>query len=305
MVHEPEHLSTSTTPTREDEHHSRQGVQVLVRQIRMEALTENQCSLGPLLTDLFASCLSTQLTTFVSWRPGLLAIAADAFTLDWHSLPQKLYANPPWNLIGRVLSYIILQEMEEVILVAPVWKAQPWYLLLLHRLVKISLLIHHSPEVIQPTCHNPLPDIIPPTSRVGYLRERCRGSQLSETATNLVLSSWKKKSSKPYDSCFRRWASWCSDWDRDPFGGSVSDVANFLADLCQEGYQYRSFNSYCSSISSAHEYVDGYLIGQHSTIARLMKGAFNERPPRPRHSSTWDVKLQRTSVIWEITAPFP
>jgi len=117
--------------------------------------------LGPLLTDLFASRLSKQLPTFVSWRPDPLAIAADAFTLDWHSLPQKLYANPPWNLIGRVLSYIILQELQEVILVAPVWRAQPWYPLLLHRLVKIPLLIHHSPEVIQSTCHNPLPDIIP------------------------------------------------------------------------------------------------------------------------------------------------
>ena len=51
--------------------------------------------LGPLSIDLFASRLSMQLPTFVSWRPDPLAIAADAFTLDWSNLPQKIYANPP------------------------------------------------------------------------------------------------------------------------------------------------------------------------------------------------------------------
>jgi len=60
--------------------------------------------LGPLSTDLFASRLSTQLLTFVSWKPDPLAMATDAFTLTWSDLPQKVYANLLWNLIGRVLS---------------------------------------------------------------------------------------------------------------------------------------------------------------------------------------------------------
>ena len=135
-----------------------------------------------------------------------------------------------------------------------------------------------------------------PTSRVGYIRERCQSSRLSEAATDLVLSSWREKSSKSYDSCFRRWASWCSERDRDPICGPLSDVANFLAGLYQEGYQYRSLNSYRSSISSTHESVDGLPISQHPTIARLMKGAFNNRPPQPKYSSTWDVFIVTTYI---------
>ena len=50
--------------------------------------------LGPLLTDLFASRLSDQLPTFVSWKPDPLALATDAFSLVWLNLPQKIYANP-------------------------------------------------------------------------------------------------------------------------------------------------------------------------------------------------------------------
>ena len=32
-------------------------------------------------------------------------------------------------------------------------------------------------------------------------------------------------------------------------------------------------------------------MGQHPLISRLLKGAFNERPPRPKYHSVWDVDL--------------
>ena len=47
---------------------------------------------------------------------------------DWSQ--TKGYANPPWNLIGRVLSKAQMNQAH-IILVAPVWKTQPWCLLLL------------------------------------------------------------------------------------------------------------------------------------------------------------------------------
>ena len=117
--------------------------------------------LGPLSTDLFASRLSSQLPVFVSWKPDPLAVATDAFTQDWNSLPGKLYANPPWGLIGRVLSLVHTQGVQELVLVAPVWKAQPWYPMLLQMLVRAPILIPQSPDTIQPVCQNNLPDIIP------------------------------------------------------------------------------------------------------------------------------------------------
>ena len=72
--------------------------------------------LGPLSTDLFASRLSTQLLSFVSWKPDPQAMAVDAFTVDWGSIPGKLCANPPWNLVGRVLSQDLNQRVEELVL---------------------------------------------------------------------------------------------------------------------------------------------------------------------------------------------
>ena len=42
----------------------------------------------------------------------------------------------------------------------------------------------------------------------------------------------------------------------DPISGPVSEVANFLASLYGEGYQYNSGNAHRSAISSVHDKVD-------------------------------------------------
>ena len=114
--------------------------------------------MGPLEVDLFASRLTYQLRQFVSWRPDPMAIATDAFTLNWAKL--KAYANPPWNLIGRVLAQTRLQQAE-LVLVAPVWKAQGWYPVLLEMLVEVPLLIPLRRDLITAKHEDSLPEVVP------------------------------------------------------------------------------------------------------------------------------------------------
>ena len=61
---------------------------------------------GPLEVDMFAPRLTTQLKRFFSWRPDPEAEALDAFNQNWGNLQGRSYANPPWNLVGRVLNRV-------------------------------------------------------------------------------------------------------------------------------------------------------------------------------------------------------
>jgi len=112
---------------------------------------------------------------------------------------------------------------------------------------------------------------------------------ISFQATDLLLSSWRNKTNSSYNSQFAKWASWCEQRGRNPTAGPIEDVVNFLADLFKKGYKYNSLNSYCSAISSTHERVEGQSVGQHPLVTRVLKGAFNEKPPMPRYSHFWNV----------------
>ena len=63
----------------------------------------------------------------------------------------------------------------------------------------------------------------------------------------------------------------------------------FLAHLHEEGYQHRSLNAYRSAIASVHTRVDGYSVGEHPLVTRVLKGTFNQRPPLPRYEWMWNV----------------
>ena len=82
--------------------------------------------------DLFATRLNNQLGRYVSWRPDPFAVATDAFAISWQG--EVGYAFPPFALIGKCLQKV-RQEKCTVVLVTPVWDAQPWYPVLLDLLI--------------------------------------------------------------------------------------------------------------------------------------------------------------------------
>ena len=96
--------------------------------------------------DLFASHLNTQLPWFVSWLPDPLAWHIDAFTIDWKNLEAYLFE--PFALLTKCLQKILIDKAT-VLLIAPVWKTQPWYPLLLQLSVKTPVLLPRQPELLR------------------------------------------------------------------------------------------------------------------------------------------------------------
>ena len=202
---------------------------------------------GPLEIDLFATRLTSQCHHYFSWRPDPYAIATDAFLQTWTGL--KGYANPPWNLIGRVLAQVQRQQAR-VVLVAPVWRGQPWFPVILRMLVDYP---RRMPTGIELT-FNLNPTLTMPHLAVWHISGI--DTETKSFQMMLQLNSWRAKTNKSYDSLFRKWHSWCSQRNFDPFSGPIANVVNFLAHLYKDGYQYSSVNAYRSSISSVHEKVD-------------------------------------------------
>ena len=109
--------------------------------------------------DLFSSRFNNQLPCYVTWKYDPCAFAVDAFTISWNAL--NIYLFPPFCLLTRVLQKLREDKVDMALLIAPLWRAQPWYPMILQLLVAPPLLL-------------------PPNSLVGH----------SNPFPNLKLTAW-------------------------------------------------------------------------------------------------------------------
>ena len=75
---------------------------------------------------------------------------------------------------------------------------------------------------------------------LAIIRNQSRSGGLSEGASRLLESSWRSKTKSTYESLFKCWNNWCQERCRDPIRSPVADILNFLAELFEQGFQYRS-----------------------------------------------------------------
>ncbi|XP_062609256.1 uncharacterized protein LOC134271003 [Saccostrea cucullata] len=86
---------------------------------------------GKCEVDLFASKHNHQLNKYYSYTPDPNALGVDAFAHSWRNIDCYLF--PPFSVISSVLKKIEEEEVQFALLIAPVWKTQPWFPQLMHQ----------------------------------------------------------------------------------------------------------------------------------------------------------------------------
>ena len=286
MVHGKEYPVTGSALTRSIEFHCRQGVEDLVRQIRMEALpsplSENQSSAGASLNRPVCKQAVSSTASLYQLETRSTGNSHGCFHSGLVQHSSKALCQPPMESSrqspisdtqpgGTGISFSGA-SMESPILVSTVASDAG------QRTTSHSSIAGNNPI-------NNLPDISPQLAmwvvsgiddRVATFQNQLQASFCHHRGSNLPNHTTPPSTSGLAGVTNR-------------IEIPISDIANFLAELFQEGYQYSSINVYRSSISTTHDRVDGYSIGQYPTIIRLMKGIFNKRPPVPKYAHTWDV----------------
>ena len=128
-------------------------------------------------------------------------------------------------------------------------------------------------------------------SSMDGIRGRNETKGISEQANNLISKSRREGTRRNYNSAWTKFSSWCNHKQVDPFHCSLDTILNYLANLFSQNYEYRTINNRRSAISAFHDNIEGYKIGTLPKVIALLKGVSNERPPRPRYTSVWDVEL--------------
>ena len=121
------------------------------------------------------------------------------------------------------------------------------------------------------------------------LRKRLSLSGISTTASKLISKSRRDSSTGNYESSWRKWVGWCSKEQIHPISCDVNYILNFLGELFEAGYEYRTINCHRSVISAYHNLIGGKILGVHPKVCELLTG--NQRPPQPKHTFIWDVQV--------------
>ena len=70
---------------------------------------------------------------------------------------------------------------------------------------------------------------------------------------------------------------------------AIEDVLNYLSHLFEKQKEYRTINCSRSMLSSTINTIDGFPVGKHPMVVRLMRGIFNKRPPSKPLFPAWSV----------------
>ena len=192
----------------------------------------------------------------------------------------------PLCSVGRCLQQVRTQNVELLVLVAPVWPAQTWYPLLLHLCTDLPLLF---PTQTGDERQSVSPSGQPTTGWMETIRQRYDTADISEATRNLLLAAWRKNTTSTYASAWSKWVGWCDRRQVNPLSAPLSLILESLKDQFEEGKAYRSLNVYRSALSALLLEIDSFKVGSHPLVSQLLKGAFNLKPPKPRYSHTWSV----------------
>ena len=88
--------------------------------------------------DVFASRVSHQLPSYISWKLDPLSKGRGAFQISWQHL--RGHVLPTFSLIGRVLKKV-QTDQALILLITPAWQSQSWFPRLLQMSIKNPTLV--------------------------------------------------------------------------------------------------------------------------------------------------------------------
>ena len=138
--------------------------------------------------DLFASRLNSQLPKYVSWKPDPGATHVDAFSFTWTGMFSYLF--PPFCLIARCLKKLE-SDRALALMVVPLWPTQAWWPQPSHSNSGYSTSAQGLTDTSSQRDGTP-PKDQPKDGGMSVIREFYQTQGISQSATNLLLASWRR-----------------------------------------------------------------------------------------------------------------
>ena len=150
-----------------------------------------------------------------------------------------------------------------------------------------------SPPVMPGGTHRE-PSTIPGTSGgSSHFREEFGRSlasyDLDEADLDFLTGHMADQSASGYNSAFKKFKLFCTNFNVDPYTCSPSYLVKFLRSKFESGASYQTICFYRSAVSKFHVGHGTLPLGQHHLVNKAIRAAFRLRPPLPKYKKTFDM----------------
>ena len=114
-------------------------------------------------------------------------------------------------------------------------------------------------------------------------------TKIPDRAAEIMQQSCRPSTRKAYNGAFRKFSSWCSERNKDPFHADINSILEFIVSLFDSGLQVNSINVIRAGLSSHLQPIQNFTIGNHPLIKKLFFGIYNTRPRTFKDKPTWKV----------------
>ena len=88
----------------------------------------------------------------------------------------------------------------------------------------------------------------------------------SQKVSEILLSSWRKKTASQYESAWKASNSWCSEWEINLFSTTLENILEFLADLFHKGFKFHTLGVYVNmDLAFLLDYLYLVTVAHHQT----------------------------------------
>ncbi len=206
--------------------------------------------------------------------------------------------SPPIALLPQVIRRI-REQGHKVLLVAPLWRNQPWLSELTQLLTAAPWPVPLRRDLLSQangTIWHPRPElwalyVWPLNGSLLASQSECVGSLrlaaqweptgLPERVLNTISEARAPSTRRLYALKWSVFSTWCLNRGENPSTSELVVVLSFLQELLDKGRSHSILKVFVAAIAAFHAPIAGQSVGRDNSVVHFLKGARRLNPPRP------------------------
>lgn len=107
--------------------------------------------------------------------------------------------------------------------------------------------------------------------RLRSVRNKLKRRAFSEKSVKFISNSWRPRTNRKYNFIWAKWIFWCNQRDIHPMQPACNQLVNYLSELAEKNYSYRTINAYKAAITQTRSVSGNFSFHKNQLMVWFMR----------------------------------